>query len=252
MTSAIKDQAVCLRCQNYSESSQIVTLFGKVSGKIRALAKGSRRGRSQFGVGMDLLNAGVVVFYPPRNDNALATLGEFDLWESFPRLRQNLLSLHGAQYAAEMLADFTEDFDPHEDLYDAFYLTLEHLQRHWRPEAILVTFELALLREVGLAPSWKSCRGCGRELSQEQRLYFSSGNGGLLCRECEGSILEKRSVDQGVLRILQNPATIQTAPRQAVINTHELLSYHQRELLGKQSKMTVFFNQLLRQQRQEN
>jgi recombinational DNA repair protein (RecF pathway) len=38
-----RDRAVCIRTVDYSETSQILTLFGRLSGKIRAIAKGSKR-----------------------------------------------------------------------------------------------------------------------------------------------------------------------------------------------------------------
>ncbi|MBM4027044.1 MAG: DNA repair protein RecO, partial [Planctomycetes bacterium] len=38
-----KDQAICLRTVDYSETSQVVTLFARQAGKVRAIAKGSKR-----------------------------------------------------------------------------------------------------------------------------------------------------------------------------------------------------------------
>jgi DNA repair protein RecO (recombination protein O) len=245
----IKDQAVCLRTRNFSESSQILTFFARSSGKVQAIAKGSRRGRARFGVGIELLSAGAIVFYPPRNESSLATLGEFELENSFPLLRQNMLGLYCAQYAAELLVDFTEDLDPHEQLYDALYLTLENLPRHQRPEVSLLGFELTLLREIGLAPSWDTCSSCARKLPPRQRLYFSSSQGGMLCRDCEGAVREKLFVEPEVLDVLCDLSKSATVPRRTLIDAHELLSYHQRELLGKQTKIMVFLNQLLRQEK---
>lgn len=245
----IKDQAVCLRRRNYSESSQILTLFARASGKVRAIAKGIRRGRARFGVGIESLSAGAIVFYPPRNESSLATLGEFDLQNSFADLRRNMLSLYGAQYAAEMLDNFTEDLDPHEQLYDAFYGALEDLSRRERPEAVLLNFSLTLLREAGLALNWQVCSSCGRELGAHRHLYFSSTAGGMLCRDCEGAFTEKIFVEPATLEVLRDPHQAPTIPSTTLIDAHELLSYHQREILGKQSKIMVFLNQLLRQEK---
>ena len=38
-----KDRAICVRVADYSETSQVVTLFARLSGKVRAIAKGSKR-----------------------------------------------------------------------------------------------------------------------------------------------------------------------------------------------------------------
>ena len=243
---ALKDQAVCLRVHNYSETSQIVTLFGRASGRVRTIAKGSRRARARFGGGIDMLTAGHVVFFPARSAAALAVLGEFQLTESFAGLRRRLRNLYCAQYAAEMIAEFTEDLDPHQKLYDAFYQALQDLSHQDRPEITLLLLELTLLREVGLAPDWHNCAACSRPVAHDQNAYFSSGSSGLICRKCASKITEKRPLNPRTIKILQNPQPAPAALTQTVLDAHELLSYHQRQLLGKQTKIMTFVNQLLR------
>lgn len=247
--SAIKDQALCLRRKEYSETSQLVTLFARASGKIRAIAKGSRRSKGRFGGGIELLSAGQILFIPAKGDSSLATLSEFELQESFSGLRHRLLNLYCAQYAADLLAEFNEDRDPHETLYDALYQTLTDLEKTEVPVTILVTFESVLLHEVGLIPQWHHCCLCAREVPDSQRLYFSSSQGGILCRGCETNVCEKRFVEPEVIQVLQNPKILESADPRVVVEAHEVLSYHQRELLGKQTHIMKFVNPLLRQAR---
>ena len=125
---ATKDIAICTRRQDYSDTSQIITLFGRRSGKIKAIAKGSRRPCGKFGGGIDLLTAGEILFVPPRRGNALAILTEFTLTEPFADLRHNLLALHAGQYLGDLISEFTEQLDPHEDLFDAYWRALHQLQ----------------------------------------------------------------------------------------------------------------------------
>jgi DNA repair protein RecO (recombination protein O) len=247
--SAIKDQAVCLRRMEYSETSQLVTLFARASGKIRALAKGSRRTKGRFGGGIELLSAGVILFIPAKGDSSLVTLSEFELQESFSGLRRRLLNLYCAQYAADLLVEFTEDQDPQNTLYDAFYQTLAELEQTEVPVKVLVSFEAALLRDVGLTPQWHRCCQCARQLPENRRLYFSSSHGGMLCRECEPHVQEKRFVEPEVIKVLQNTQALETADPRIIVEAHEVLSYHQRELLGKQTHIMKFVNPLLRQVR---
>jgi DNA repair protein RecO (recombination protein O) len=244
----VKDQALCIRKHDYSETSQIVTLFGHASGKVRAMAKGCRRSRGKFSGGFEVLSAGSMIFIPPHGESALATLTEWELEESFPGLRRNLLALNCAQYAADILADFTEDLDPHPRLYESLYAALKQWQQSPRPDVVLLVFELILLQEAGLCPSWHNCCACGKPLLSTPRLYFSSRTGGMLCRECEPAVVEKRFVQLPALQLLQDSQYAASAPIPVVGEAHELLSYHERELLGKQSSTMVFVNQLLRQQ----
>jgi len=245
---AVKDNAVCIGRRNYSETSQILTLFSRGRGKIKALAKGSRRERGKFGGGIDVLSKGEILFVPPHGEAALAILTEFDLQESFANLRQDLPSLPCAEYMSYLLDEFTEEFDPHEKLYDAFVSALKRLGPRHRPELVLLDFELILLREIGLSPVWQQCGSCGGPLASDQNLYFSSGSGGMLCRNCEPAVVEKRLVDPQVLQILQHPETAEAASRKTTFKAHELLSYYQQELAGKQAVVMKFANRILRKQ----
>jgi DNA repair protein RecO (recombination protein O) len=245
---SVKDNIICLRTQNFSESSQILTLFARSYGKLRLIAKGSRRRRNKFVGPIDLLNVGDIVFYPPRRETSLATLAEFKLQKTFNSLRNKLLPMNCAQYAAGLVADFTADADPHEQLYFSLLETLDQLQNSPRPEALLLQFELVLFQQVGLSPNWKQCVNCDKSLPPEQRLYFTSQGGGMLCRECEPAAVEKRFMEPPALQLLQNPQNALNSSMQVVVEAHELLSYHQRELLNRENSLTKFVNQLLRKE----
>ena len=244
--SAVKDKAVCIRSLNYSESSQIVTLFSRGHGKLSAIAKGSRRERSKFSGGIDILTAGEILFVPAHRESNLATLTEFELYKTFSRLRRELVSLNCCQYMCELLNQFTEELDPHESLYEKFVMSLEALEQTTRPESVLVVFELILLGEIGLAPVWHNCSVCGKDIPDDRRLYFNSECGGMLCRECECAVIEKRFIERNALSILRDPAKAQTANRAHVLQAHDLLSYHQQQLLGKETAVMKFVNRLLR------
>ncbi len=240
-----KDQAVCIRKINYSESSQILTLFGRLHGKIRAIAKGARKPRSKFSGGFDLLTAGAVRFLPTRGENSLCILVEFVLQEGFAPLRKNLLALHAALYAADLLTECTEDLDPHPDLFDAFFLALRTLPAAPHPLAVLLPFEITLLDEIGLGPDWKRCAACGKSLPSRKKLYFSSRTPGMICPDCEPAVIEKRFLSPAALALLQNPGSLASAAVPLLLEVHTLLAWHQRELLGKQTPAMTFFDKLL-------
>ncbi|MEO1235807.1 MAG: recombination protein O N-terminal domain-containing protein, partial [Planctomycetota bacterium] len=60
-----KDQAICIRDVDWSETSQVVVLLTETRGKVRGWAKGSRRQSpssiQRFSGGIELLTAGQVV-----------------------------------------------------------------------------------------------------------------------------------------------------------------------------------------------
>src|SRR5437899_3781571 len=80
--SLLSDPCLCLRKTEYSETSQILTLFSRNHGLLRVIAKGAHRttkaGASKFGGGIDLLDLADAVFthHPDRD---LATLTAWSL-----------------------------------------------------------------------------------------------------------------------------------------------------------------------------
>lgn len=230
---ALKDQAVCLLRRNYSETSQIITLFGREHGKIRALAKGSRRAKSGFSGGVDLLTAGEVMFSPPRNESSLGLLTEFELNDAFSHLRRNLTAQYAALAGAEQLAALTEDLDPHPQLFQALSEFLKELSQPDNALIALVRFELALLTEVGLGPVWQKCCLCSGNPAIGGQIFFSSREGGVVCRDCEGPLVEKHLISRPLQQLFVRQE-FSTAPTQLLLQAHDLLTYHIREILGRQ------------------
>ena len=97
-----------IRGSDWSESSRIVTLWTREFGKIRALAKGGRRLKSNFETSLDLLNVCDIVFLR-KSSGALDLLTEARVRERFPRLRHELPAWYAGQYVAELLGDWTQD-----------------------------------------------------------------------------------------------------------------------------------------------
>jgi len=224
----ISDQAVVLKRLDYSETSQIIVFFTREHGKVRAIGKGIKRGtKTRFAVGIDLLDVGRVVLSSRQERGAaLATLTEWKQTHSLSGLREKLFRLHGAQYAAEITGELTEDWDPHVELFDALEGTLTDLSEALEPLSAVIGYQSCLLRSVGLLPRFDRCVLCGRT---EDLTHFSSFEGGLVCRHCEPGQVEKRELSPATLSVLRgNPPTISYA------GAFSLLNYHIANLMGRE------------------
>src|ERR1700726_1488340 len=102
-----KAQALVLRTTDWSETSRIATLWTRELGKVRVLAKGGRRLKSNFESALDLLTLCSIVFLR-KSSGGLDLLTEAQVTERFPRLRTELPALYAAYYIAELLSDWTE------------------------------------------------------------------------------------------------------------------------------------------------
>lgn len=183
--------ALVVRGSDWSETSRIVTLYTREFGKIRGLAKGGRRLKSSFETAFDLLNVCHILFLR-KAQGGLDLLTEARVEERFPALRTDLSALYTGYYIAELLADGTQDYDPHPILFDAALETLRRLGTE--PARLFVTlaaFELVWLRELGYRPRLDACVGCDRALTagdgQEPGFGFSPALGGMVCATCATS-----------------------------------------------------------------
>lgn len=200
------EQAIALvvRGTDWSETSRITTLFSREFGKVRGLAKGGRRLNSTFDVAFDLLNVVRIVFLR-KASSGLDLLTEARIEERFPVLRQRLPALYAGYYIAELLADGTQDYDPHPALFDSAVAILRGLSDPAAdPKVLAAAFELAWLRELGYSPRLDACAGCGAPLPVgAERLTFSPAAGGLVCSACAPSVADRRGLSVGALAALR-------------------------------------------------
>ncbi len=245
----VHDRCICLFKTEYSETSQVLTLFSREHGIIRAIAKGAHRrtkaGASRFDGGLDLLEIGQAVFtHDPARE--LATLTEWHLVEGNLHLRRNLRSMHLGLYAAELVAQLIEEHDAHPDLFDRLEAILADLASNRREEAFL-DFELNLLRKTGYMPEYFECVACSTPAVDWPFAWFSPARGGVICRNCEAALPDRLELDVRLLRLLQSilrlPRDNGKAPRLPQLTRHQtdplnrLLADHVEHTLSRPMRM---------------
>lgn len=239
-----KDLAICIRAVDYSETSQVVTFFAQDTGKIGAIAKGSKRPKSPFDGPIEILSCGQIVFTDSSRDK-LATLTEFQQQPTLLSLRKDLFPLNCCYFAAELLNSLTNDYDPHPELFDRFLNFLQTASEHETRREMLVSlilFQLGLLREIGLQPILNACVNCKTKYEQRasgigQPVYFSSSANGLVCRDCEMSFADRTRLDKSAAACLTNLKQLPDATEQTLTEIEKLLIRHFTDLLGRPPKM---------------
>ncbi|HRQ73320.1 MAG TPA: DNA repair protein RecO [Phycisphaerales bacterium] len=169
----VRDQAVCVRHWDWSETSQTVSLFTRGHGLIRGIAKGARREKAPYSGGLELLTRGEVVAIV-KPTGSLATLTAWDLQETFPALRRSLATFHAGMYLADLVCHAITDEDPHPALFDALLASLRSLGD--ATAVAILRFQWATLVETGYKPALGHGEG-----EQAREVYgFSPRGGGLV------------------------------------------------------------------------
>lgn len=249
-----KATALVLRTTDWSESSRIATLWTREFGKVRALAKGGRRLKSNFENALDLLTLCRIVFLRKSSDS-LDLLTEALVIQRFPRLRTDLVALYSAYYIAELLAEGTQEYDPHPLLFDEALDALRAIGGEDEPGAPatgstppigprVARFEMVLLRELGYSPVLDHCAGCGGAVI-ETELAFSASVSGVLCSRCRSGKRDNRPLTPLAWRVLQDLAAPGDAWRrpwsmEVRAEVRQLLGQYLTYLLGRRPRLLSY------------
>lgn len=205
----LADRCICLRKVEYSESSQILALFGRTQGLFRVIAKGAHRrtreGASRFDGGVDLLDVGDAVMTDPAMRD-LATLTEWKLVDGHLPLRRDLRSMEMGLYCAELTGLMLPEKDPQPEVFDQLLWAISELGGGRREEA-LVAFVVGLIEEAGFMPELAACVVCGRPAGNG-RVLFSPGAGGVVCGQCPAPEGPKIVTESALIRMLRTIALL--------------------------------------------
>jgi DNA repair protein RecO (recombination protein O) len=178
---ALKEsEAIVLRTYPLREADLLVTLFTRMEGKVRGVARSAKKSRKRFGGALEPLTL-VQAFYEDRERQELARLDALEVLES------PLASEVGYPRAVALahIAELLDELLPDREANDAvFRLTLSVLASLRGPEIWmpLTYFDLWMTRLVGFLPDLSECVVCGRTLNGS-RAYFHALADGLMCPE---------------------------------------------------------------------
>lgn len=200
-----KADAIVIRLADFSNTSRVVTFFTREFGKTAAIAKGGKRLKGPYDSALDLLSTCRIVFLR-KSSSALDILTEASLSQRFRPPSHSMNSFYAGCYVAEMLAGLTEDYDPHERLFDAAIWVLNQFAQGDDVHLSLLKFELTTLQEIGHLPSFGECIHCVEPIILEDSHTFRVSQGGLLCPSCRNTEQSEHQIHAGTVALLRSLA----------------------------------------------
>lgn len=198
-----RTDAIVLRDREFGEADRLVTLFSREMGKLRGIAKGSRRPKSRLLGGTQPFVYSRLMMYRGRS---LDVIAQCQVIRSFNALQGDLVKVGCASCMAEIVDLMTREGEPIPLFFDVLREGLERLDTARSPEEsleALCSFELKALDAAGYRPSLHGCVLCSpigsvRKASgdeDESHLYspspspgddywFDISEGGLVCHRC--------------------------------------------------------------------
>ena len=234
---AEKAVGIVVRISDWSETSRIATIWTRELGKVRVLAKGGRRLKSNFEVALDLLTVCSIVLLR-KSSGGLDLLTEARAEERFNGLRKDLRALNAGYYVAELLGDGTQDYDPHPALYEFSLDTLRKLSGGGDVLGLVSAFELAWLGELGLRPVLDRCAVCQTHELPAGARTFSAIAGGVVCPACVPTQRDRRLVTKSTLETL-GELSLGELP-QVSVEVRQLLGHTISTVLGRRPRLLSY------------
>jgi DNA repair protein RecO (recombination protein O) len=172
-------RGIVLRRLDLGEADRIITIFTSERGKLRIVAKGSRRPSSKMAGHLEPFCATRLLVARTRG---LDIVSQAETIEHFPDLRRSELAIATAGYLSELVDTLLPEDQAHEAVYELTYAALRLLNEGRDPHLVMHVFEMGLLRQLGYRPELARCVSCGVEILPE--LNGFSLDGGVICPNC--------------------------------------------------------------------
>jgi DNA repair protein RecO (recombination protein O) len=194
-----RTDAVVLSRMDFGEADRILTVYSPTHGKLRVIAKGTRRPTSRLLPHLEYFTRVRLMLAKGRELDVVTGAETLD---RYLPLRDRLDAYAHASHLAELLLRFTQDRQENPAIYDLLVGSLRLLADGVDPFAVTRHFEMAFLTLVGFKPELYRCVSCQAEI-QAMPNPFSIRLGGLLCPVCRPNDLGARPLSINAQKYLR-------------------------------------------------
>lgn len=185
MGTPVTTPAILLRSVAYGESDRVVTLLGRATGRVSALARGARKSVKRFGGALGLgLGATGEATLRDRAGAELMALERFEATDARVGLGTDIARTAHAAYAVELCDKLCAQRQPEPAVFDWLDELLGRVERQGATSERLRVFELGLLRRLGVGLELRGCTACGRADLGDETTRWHPERGGVVCSDC--------------------------------------------------------------------
>jgi DNA repair protein RecO (recombination protein O) len=178
---ALKEsEAIVLRTYPLRESDLLVTLFTRLEGKVKGVARAAKKSKRRFGGALEPLTY-VRAFYDDRERQELARLDSCEVIESPMAAEVSYARAVALAHVAELLDQLMPDREASDAVFRLSLAVIAEMRGRelWMP---VTYFELWMTRLMGFLPDLSECTVCGGSLNGS-RAYWHALADGLTCAD---------------------------------------------------------------------
>jgi DNA repair protein RecO (recombination protein O) len=194
---ALKEsEAIVLRTYPLREADLLVTLFTRLEGKVRGVARSAKKSKRRFGGALEPLTH-VRAYYEDREKRELARLDSCEVLESPLATTVSYPRAVALGHVAEVLDELLPDREANDAVFRLALSVLVGLRGSdvWMP---VTYFDLWMTRLMGYLPEFSACTVCGRTLDGS-RAFFHALADGLMCADDRRLASSEMSAESRIL-----------------------------------------------------
>jgi DNA repair protein RecO (recombination protein O) len=192
-------EGVVIRRRDFGEADRLVTLLTDDYGKIRALAKGTRRTKSRLGGHLEPYARTNLLIARGRN---LDIITQAQVRDPMGRLRQSERAILYAAHWAELADQLMVEGQENRFAYGALVRALTSLEHDRAADITSRICEWEFLSAAGFQPELFACVSCGAKIEPGANgMYFEAG--GVVCLRCHALDPLSRDISNDALRVLR-------------------------------------------------
>lgn len=191
-----KTRAFVLKKSDFRETSLIVRFFSADFGKMTCLFKGIRNEPEKFASSLEPFSLNEVIFYE-NNKNELNLASQCDCVDNFDSLRSDLNKVYAVTSMLGLIDALMQPQEASAETFSLFHDCLKSLSQNHDFGKILFIFKIKMLTLSGFQPRIDSCVVCANPIDYNQKAFFSSKSGGLLCQKCVKTDRSSRLIFRG-------------------------------------------------------
>jgi DNA repair protein RecO (recombination protein O) len=178
--------AVVLKRQKLQDNDVLVTLLTDKGGKLKAIAKGAKSGRSGLAAATQPFVFGEFVLSLEKDWNKIRSV---DVSDPYAKLHDELVAMTYGTYVLELTHFLLEEGVVHHKAFVNLVDTLDLLcEDGAQLELIKTIYEIKMMVFSGYQMTVDRCQHCG--IQNNEFLWFSVENGGIICDKCKDSYSE--------------------------------------------------------------
>lgn len=196
-------EGIVLKHQDFRESDRIIFLYTREYGKIKALARGSRKITSKLAGSLEPY---ILADFMVARGRKLDTITSSEVIRNFKKLKVDLQKVGLASYLAEVVDSSTKVHQRDVRVFKLIKEIFTHLDRDGvrvdRGSPIIWYFIWRFLAYLGYQPELYKCLICHNKILL-QKNYFNLKKGGLVCQNCQPKVRGSVFVSNNAIKVLR-------------------------------------------------